>query len=520
MFLRKAPERFGYDSEGNERTGPWNRFPGIASIEFSVTQTDTDGNERVLAFDNSERITITRYGRCAWVKPKDDVKGSDKYDVEWKNGGNEWSILISGLEEKDPDGNPYTYKIKELCIRDVYQNVVTGYQATYDLSENGGSLVVENGQNVGIASIKDGATAYIRNREITDASLKLRKLVEASALKPIAGDLTMTDGSYQFAIIGPEEQDDPPARYVQINARSTNTGTADNPTYTTVYTYQIGNKDGEEITWGTAQTPDANGFITIDHLAPGRYSIIETGWTLENTPREGYMTLQDIDVTDGSNNTAEKEQRKAQIFIGGGEVSIQSVTFTNAMVPYPGIQIVKIDESTRPVSNTTRYLSGAEFQLFKWNGSKYAVYPDMENSKSVTDDNGVAEFISLDPGEYKIVETVIPDGYVKPDVNDFFFKVEFNSSTCVQTITRYAEAYTGNNSPARTVISETENLAGVTFAQATEDSLAAFTVGNEPGAVLPSTGGSGTNLLYLLGMTLIGLAGTGFVMKRRRRNAV
>ena len=44
-------------------------------------------------------------------------------------------------------------------------------------------------------------------------------------------------------------------------------------------------------------------------------------------------------------------------------------------------------------------------------------------------------------------------------------------------------------------------------------------VGNTPGVALPSTGGPGTNLYYLLGIMLTAFAGVGLVMKRRRRIA-
>jgi LPXTG-motif cell wall-anchored protein len=47
-----------------------------------------------------------------------------------------------------------------------------------------------------------------------------------------------------------------------------------------------------------------------------------------------------------------------------------------------------------------------------------------------------------------------------------------------------------------------------------------YRITNNPGAVLPSTGGPGTNLIYILGIMLTGLAGAGLVMKRRRRNTV
>ena len=42
---------------------------------------------------------------------------------------------------------------------------------------------------------------------------------------------------------------------------------------------------------------------------------------------------------------------------------------------------------------------------------------------------------------------------------------------------------------------------------------------NNPGITLPNTGGPGTNLIYLLGIIFTSLAGTGLMMKRRRRNA-
>ena len=44
-----------------------------------------------------------------------------------------------------------------------------------------------------------------------------------------------------------------------------------------------------------------------------------------------------------------------------------------------------------------------------------------------------------------------------------------------------------------------------------------LTVPNSSGAALPSTGGPGTNLIYLLGIMLSGIAGIGLVMRKRRR---
>ncbi|MBR1812886.1 MAG: LPXTG cell wall anchor domain-containing protein, partial [Lachnospiraceae bacterium] len=46
-----------------------------------------------------------------------------------------------------------------------------------------------------------------------------------------------------------------------------------------------------------------------------------------------------------------------------------------------------------------------------------------------------------------------------------------------------------------------------------------ITVYNSTGYELPSTGGPGTNLIYLLGIVLTGFAGTGLALRKRRRTA-
>ena len=50
--------------------------------------------------------------------------------------------------------------------------------------------------------------------------------------------------------------------------------------------------------------------------------------------------------------------------------------------------------------------------------------------------------------------------------------------------------------------------------------IGSLQVKNTPGAALPNTGGPGTDLTYLLGIMLTGLAGTGLVIRRRRKQSV
>ena len=61
------------------------------------------------------------------------------------------------------------------------------------------------------------------------------------------------------------------------------------------------------------------------------------------------------------------------------------------------------------------------------------------------------------------------------------------------------------------------------FAKATRVDVASpisewlITIKNDAGAVLPSTGGPGTSLLYFLGMMLTGITGTYIVMRKRKK---
>ena len=54
---------------------------------------------------------------------------------------------------------------------------------------------------------------------------------------------------------------------------------------------------------------------------------------------------------------------------------------------------------------------------------------------------------------------------------------------------------------------------------ASDDLRYTFGVENNPGVALPSTGGLGTTVIYLLGIMLTGIAGAGLVMRRKRKAA-
>ena len=104
----------------------------------------------------------------------------------------------------------------------------------------------------------------------------------------------------------------------------------------------------------------------------------------------------------------------------------------------------------------------------------------------------------LPNGVYYLKETNSPDGY---NMLEHMLKITVDKSGI-------------------TMMSDTEFAPQNYDDQTDSDDLSfTFNVENNPGVSLPSTGGPGTNLIYLLGTILTALAGAGLVMRRRRKAA-
>lgn len=154
--------------------------------------------------------------------------------------------------------------------------------------------------------------------------------------------------------------------------------------------------------------------------------------------------------------------------------------------------------------NETVDLPGAEFVLYKINngvkyyiianGNKLTGWAAEENSatKFTSDNKGNISISGLDAGEYYLKETKAPDGYNKlTDDIKVVLTNEYNESTNVGT------AYFTYGSSKKADKVEVENNAGTT---------------------LPSTGGMGTTVFYVVGGGLMAVAVVLLVTKKRMEN--
>ena len=240
------------------------------------------------------------------------------------------------------------------------------------------------------------------------------------------------------------------------------------------YTFTI-TKDGTPIDDSPVEITITNGVAVsteVDSLPPGTYRVTE------NQPSNGA----ELDKINGSETT----QNYYDIVVEAGKTgaTAPNVTFTNNIVDTQ-IKVIKVKKDTEiPVS-------GAKFKLTRVDDEGHPITAQGESysfEDEVDSTTGELEFTGLKKGRYKLEETLVPDGYIKKE-QFYFFTIDKNGSGTLDT--------------------------SIPHEMISPDSGNEFTVENEPGAALPSTGGPGTQLFTILGSILI--LGAGVLLWRRRR---
>lgn len=151
----------------------------------------------------------------------------------------------------------------------------------------------------------------------------------------------------------------------------------------------------------------------------------------------------------------------------------------------------------------TKALSGAGFTLYKKDNGAYVAVGD-----EITDVT-TFEFKGTDAGEYKLVETTVPVGYNKAE--DVEIKVEATYDT--EAVDPKLKTLTVT--PATAGFTVTTAAVEGDAAHITTDGIISGKVLNQKGSTLPSTGGIGTTIFYVLGAILV--LGAGIVLVTRRR---
>ena len=203
----------------------------------------------------------------------------------------------------------------------------------------------------------------------------------------------------------------------------------------------------------------------------------------------------------------------------GDNTTTETPEDTNIVFTYQ-VDVNKFDEKNEP-------LAGATFALYKevsdaitagaktgaaikaelgddvkaaalGDAKSYVVVGTIEATKASGATNYTASFQRVDDGNYVLVETVVPSGYNAWDAKAFTINA------------------THTQDPAELKLSDlTATGTGIALTGNTAKGSLSTDVVNNSGAVLPSTGGIGTTIFYIVGAILV--VGAGILLVTRRR---
>ena len=203
--------------------------------------------------------------------------------------------------------------------------------------------------------------------------------------------------------------------------------------------------------------------------------------------------------SEGNPNTAKLEYCNNPYFNGYGDSETPGDTPDNddkntSVTPEDKVIVFTYELDVNKVDKDNNALKGAGFTLYKLNGTEYeAVGSEITGVTTF-------EFKGLDAGSYKLEETTVPTGYNKADDIEFVIVADYDKEA---------------DAPALTKFEVTSDVTGLTAVLTTGTITTA--VKNLSGTFLPSTGGIGTTIFYVVGVLFM-MAAVVLYIKGRRVN--
>lgn len=248
--------------------------------------------------------------------------------------------------------------------------------------------------------------------------------------------------------------------------------------------------------------------VKVDGTAVSQDQLTAAGYALKTTDDGFTISFTDLKqipaVKAGSKITVEyTAELLTTANIGSkGNVNTSHITFSNdsnqaghkGKTPDDTVIVFTYQTIVNKVNEQQQNLDGAGFTLYKKDadGNYNAVGDELKTGHQFT-------FKGLDAGDYKLVETTVPTGYNKMD------DIEFSITSTLD-----------NTNKALTGLAGDVTSGTATFTASTDDGSLTTTVVNKSGSTLPSTGGMGTTILYIVGAAII--AGAGYGLYRRSRS--
>ena len=245
------------------------------------------------------------------------------------------------------------------------------------------------------------------------------------------------------------------------------------------------------------------------------YSVVTTGLKDDCTFEIQFDNLKDIsEVEAGSTITVEYDAtlNDKAVIGSAGNPNQAKLEYSNnpygdgtGKTPWDKVIAFTYQLVAKKVDKDGISVEGAGFTLYKWSDEENKYVAVGNEIKGVTTFN----FKGIDAGKYKLVESTVPDGYTKAE------DLEFTVVATYDTENLEPKFGTLTIKAGDKVISEGEdkvftvNLAAGSFTT---------NVVNLTGTTLPSTGGMGTTVFYVVGGGLMAVAVVLLVTKKRMEN--
>lgn len=261
-------------------------------------------------------------------------------------------------------------------------------------------------------------------------------------------------------------------------------------------TYDIGGQGHAE------DRTNAAGVIQF-RIKGGESRVFLIPWGTEMTIEEKAYELYSVETSStlGSEDLDMENDRVYKCKI----LNNDTITFKNT-IKAVRIKLEKVGVNNMDEESVETPLSGATMTIYTSKDgnevAKDAEGNSLENLTTMNEQGKVGVFFDgmLNPGVYYLKEVIVPDGYIAP-IGRFMLTVSAEEAPVIR-------GTWVNGSPDSAQGTVSGNLSeGYTV-----------TVRNVVGFALPSTGGPGTNLIYLLGSILVMFASAVLLIKFRRMN--
>jgi len=148
------------------------------------------------------------------------------------------------------------------------------------------------------------------------------------------------------------------------------------------------------------------------------------------------------------------------------------------------------------VDQDKKYLAGAAFKLEK--KASDGTYTTVKEFTASTETS--FEFKGLDDGDYKLTETTTPAGYNTISPIEFTISAEHDADSANPTLI----SLSGNATTGEATFTADKDAGSLTSE-----------IVNKKGSTLPSTGGRGTTMIYIIGAALVIMAGVVLAMRKK-----